>query len=172
MSDPFIGEIRMFAGDFAPREWAFCDGQLMSIAQNNALYSLFSTYYGGDGRSTFGLPDMRGRLPMAWGSGPGLTPRPLGARFGQEQVGLTAGQMPGHSHSLMANSMPATPTEQPQGAVVAAGEQMYTDVETSPVSMSPQALAQTGNSEAHDNMMPYLCVRFIVSLTGIYPSRS
>lgn len=104
MSDPFVGEIRMFAGNFAPRQWAFCNGQLMAISQNDALFSLLGTIYGGDGRSSFGIPDMRGRIPMHWGTGPGLTPRPIGQKMGVESVALTANQIPSHSHTMQAST--------------------------------------------------------------------
>ncbi len=96
MSDPFVGEIRMFAGNFAPRNFAFCDGQLVAISQNNALFSLFGTIYGGDGRTTFGLPDLRGRVPLHMGTGPGLSPRPIGQKGGSETVALSAANLPAH----------------------------------------------------------------------------
>ncbi|MDF1642497.1 phage tail protein, partial [Thalassolituus oleivorans] len=104
MSEPFVGEIRMFAGNFAPRGWAFCDGQLMAVSQNDALFSLLGTVYGGDGRTTFGLPDMRGRLPVHQGQGPGLSLRRLGARYGEENVTLTVNEIPPHSHGFMAST--------------------------------------------------------------------
>ena len=107
MSEPFIGEIRMFAGSFAPRGWALCDGQLLAVSQNDALFSLLGTIYGGDGRTTFGLPDMRGRIPIHFGSGPGLTPRTLGNKFGSEHETLITNQLPSHSHTLQANSQQA-----------------------------------------------------------------
>ncbi len=106
--DPFIGEIIMFGGNFAPRSWAFCDGQLLAISQYNALFSLFGTIYGGDGRTTFGLPDLRGRIPVHQGSGPGLTPRQIGTRSGSEQVTLTPQDLPSHTHAWKASSAGAT----------------------------------------------------------------
>ena len=108
MSDPFIGEIKMFAGNFAPRGWALCDGQLLAVSQNDALFSLFGTIYGGDGRTTFGLPDLRGRIPIHAGSGPGLSPRRLGAKGGAENVTLTTAQLPAHKHDIFASSAGAS----------------------------------------------------------------
>ncbi|MBD3756388.1 MAG: phage tail protein, partial [Gammaproteobacteria bacterium] len=107
MSEPFVGEIRMFAGNFAPRGWAFCDGQLLAVSQNDALFSLLGTIYGGDGRTTFGLPDMRGRIPVHQGSGPGLSPRRLGSKSGAETETLTVNQMPSHTHFFLADKNPA-----------------------------------------------------------------
>ncbi len=108
MSEPFVGEIRMFAGNFAPRGWAFCDGQLLAVSQNDALFSLLATVYGGDGRTTFGLPDLRGRIPIHAGTGPGLSPRRLGAKFGTEEETLTVNQLPSHSHTLQVSTAAAT----------------------------------------------------------------
>ena len=172
MSDPFIGEIRMFAGPFAPRSWAFCDGQLLTIAQNQELFSLFGTTYGGDGVNTFAVPDMRGRVPMHFGSGPGLSPRDLGARFGTESVTLTSQELAPHTHGLNASSLAASPGPNPSGAVLAPGETMYSSADTGRTAMSPQSLATSGQSEPHDNLMPYQCVSFIVALKGLYPPRS
>lgn len=174
MSEPFVGEIRMFAGNFAPRSWAFCDGQLLAVSQNDALFSLFGTIYGGDGRTTFGLPDMRGRLPMHAGTGPGLSQRRLGAKTGQENVTLTSNQLPSHNHNMTANSA-AGDSSTPSGSFAkdATSSNLYINALTSTTtSMNPNMVKDTGGSRAHTNLMPFLCVNFIVALFGIYPSRS
>lgn len=172
MSEPFVGEIRMFAGNFAPRGWAFCDGQLLAVSQNDALFSLLGTIYGGDGRTTFGLPDLRGRLPIHAGSGPGLSPRRLGAKGGSENETLTVNQLPSHSHRLQAKAAVAT-VRNPQGKVLAQPATfIYTQVPTSPlVNFSSKAVGNVGGSRSHVNLMPFLCIHFIISLVGIYPSR-
>ena len=171
MSEPFVGEIRMFAGNFAPRGWAFCDGQLLAVSQNDALFSLFGTIYGGDGRTTFGLPDMRGRIPLHQGSGPGLSPRRLGAKAGEENVTLTVNQLASHSHDLNASKQPANQAS-PTGRVLATGVgvRFYRE-QAQDVDMASAMVANTGGSRSHTNLMPALCVNFIVSLFGIYPSR-
>lgn len=174
MSEPFVGEIRMFAGNFAPRGWAFCDGQLLAISQNDALFSLLGTIYGGDGRTTFGLPDMRGRIPLHQGQGPGLSSRRLGAKFGDESVTLTTNQLPSHSHGSVACNTAAT-TDSPQGKVLAKPntEDMYTaPTAGTNVSLSPATIINSGGSRSHTNLMPTLCVNFIMALVGIYPSRN
>lgn len=171
MSEPFIGEIRMFAGSFAPRGWAFCDGQLLAVSQNDALFSLLGTIYGGDGRTTFGLPDARGRVPLHQGIGPGLSGRRLGSKSGAETVTLTTNQLPSHAHNFNANTAPAT-GEAPQGKVVAqgVGVNFYLD-ESQDVSMASTMIGHTGGSRSHSNLMPTLCINFIIALFGIYPSR-
>lgn len=176
MSEPFIGEIRMFAGTFAPRDWAFCDGQLLAISQNMTLFSLLGTTYGGDGRTTYGLPDMRGRLPVHQGKGPGLTDQKLGKLSGTEKVTLTASQMPSHSHSFNATTDAAN-TSVPTDNVLAAqgdGDWPYvgTPSDTSKIQdLNNNTLTSTVGNKNHDNMMPSLCVNFIIALFGIYPSR-
>jgi microcystin-dependent protein len=171
MSEPFIGEIRIFAGTFAPRNWALCDGQILAISQNDALFSLLGTIYGGDGRTTFALPDLRGRVPIHAGSGPGLSQRPLGQKSGAENTTLTVNQMPAHTHpSASTNS----PTEgSPDGNILAtqhAGDNIY--AATGGVSMAPGTSSNVGGSQAHTNLMPCQCVNFIIALVGIYPSRN
>lgn len=171
MSEPFVGEIRMFAGNFAPRGWAFCDGQLLAVSQNDALFSLLGTIYGGDGRTTFGLPDMRGRLPIHAGTGPGLSPRRLGAKGGEEKVTLTVNQMPSHTHPLQASRDPAT-NPNPEGNTVGevlTGDPFIEDQAFDP--MASTSITNVGGSRSHTNLMPFLCVHFIISLVGIYPSR-
>ena len=171
MSEPFVGEIRMFAGNFAPRSWAFCDGQLLAVSQNDALFSLFGTIYGGDGRTTFGLPDLRGRLPIHHGSGPGLTRRNLGAKAGGESATVTTPQLPSHTHSWAASDDLAE-DDNPSTHTTArlTGGNLYGS--GSPIAMSSQGTTSAGGSQSHANLMPSQCVHFIVALLGIYPSRS
>lgn len=174
MSEPFVGEIRMFAGNFAPRGWAFCDGQLLAVSQNDALFSLLGTIYGGDGRTTFGLPDLRGRLPIHAGSGPGLSPRRLGAKGGAENVTLTVNQLPSHGHNLGANASAGNSTN-PSGyfAQDAAGSNLYLNgASTQPAALNPATIGNVGGSRSHTNLMPFLCLNFIIALFGIYPSRN
>ncbi len=174
MSEAFIGEIRMFAGNFAPRNWAFCDGQLLAVAQNDALFSLLGTIYGGDGRTTFGLPDMRGRLPIHAGSGagPGLSARPLGSKSGIENATVNANQLPTHTHSYEATTTSGSQSS-PSGQVVASNASVKLFIEDPPgVSMAGTALTATGGSQQHTNLMPSLCVNFIIALFGIFPSRN
>jgi microcystin-dependent protein len=172
MSEPFVGEIRMFAGNFAPRGWAFCDGQLLAVSQNDALFSLLVTTYGGDGRSTFGLPDLRGRIPIHAGTGPGLSPRRLGSKSGAETVTVTVNQLPSHSHPLQASTdiarTPNPATNVPATSTVVDG---YIN-EPPSESMASSAVGSVGGSQSHTNLMPFLCVHFIIALFGIYPSQN
>ena len=172
MSEPFVGEIRMFAGNFAPRGWAFCDGQLLAVSQNDALFSLLGTIYGGDGRTTFGLPDMRGRIPLHVGTGPGLSARRLGSKAGAENVTLTTNQLASHSHDWNVNTANADGGA-PQGKVLAVpvGFRMFKKVDQN-TSLASTTIANTGGSQPHTNLMPTLCVNFIIALVGIYPSRN
>ncbi len=171
MSEPFLGEIKMFAGTFAPRNYALCDGQLLAMPQNDALFSLLGTIYGGDGRTTFGLPDLRGRLPIHMGTGPGLSPRPIGQKAGQETVFLAAGNLPSHTHQMRASDVPAD-NVQASGLIRArSAEDAYSS--TSPdTSLNPAAMANAGGSQSHTNIQPFLCINFIIALAGIYPSRT
>lgn len=169
MADPFFGEIRIFAGTFAPVGWAFCDGQLVSIAQNDTLFSLIGTTYGGDGEQTFALPDLRGRIPVHRGSF-----IQLGETGGSEQVTLGPNQLPAHTHPLRASSSAAN-AGIPTGNVVAdttlTGPVLYGAVGTDAL-MSPAALEPAGLSQPHENRMPYLTMAFIICIDGIYPSRN
>ena len=161
----------MFAGNFAPRGWAFCDGQLLAVSQNDALFSLFGTIYGGDGRTTFGLPDMRGRIPIHAGSGPGLSPRQLGSKAGSEQETLTVNQLSSHTHGPVKANAAAASDSAPAGELNATSS---VDIYTSSgnTDMSSQAVTNIGGSQPHTNIQPFLCIHFIVALFGIYPSRS
>ncbi len=171
MSEPFVGEIRMFAGNFAPRGWAFCDGQLLAVSQNDALFSLLGTIYGGDGRTTFGLPDMRGRIPIHAGTGPGLSPRRLGAKFGTEEETITVNQLPSHDHDVKASTSVANKAA-PANRVTAESSLFDLYQTGAPAQdMSTDAIGKVGGSQSHINLMPFLCVNFIIALVGIYPSR-
>jgi microcystin-dependent protein len=172
MSEPFVGEIRMFAGNFAPQGWAFCDGQLLAVSQNDALFSLFGTVYGGDGRTTFGLPDLRGRVPMHAGTGPGLSQRRLGARGGTETATVAVDQIPSHTHQMKASGDLAGRAN-PQDNLPAKSAQIELYSGDAPdVALSPSAISAVGDNQPHSNLMPFLCIHFIVALVGIYPSRS
>ncbi|MFK7972210.1 MAG: phage tail protein [Bacteroidia bacterium] len=172
MSEPFVGEIRMFAGNFAPRGWAFCDGQLMAVSQNDALFSLLGTIYGGDGRTTFGLPDLRGRVPIHTGQGAGLSNRRLGAKSGQENVTLVTNQLPSHNHGFKASTGSGTDSN-PSGKYLAASPNVRLFRPGAPaVAMDASTSTATGGSRSHTNLMPTLCIHFIVALVGIYPSRN
>lgn len=161
---PFIGEVRMFAGNFAPNGWAFCDGQLMSISQNTALFSLVGTYYGGNGMTTFALPDLRARIPMHRSQ-----QLPIGAMSGQEQVTLIPQEIPSHTHALLASSATATDT-QPGGNLPArTGGATYAPATAA--SGQPTSSTPAGGSQPHDNMAPSLPIRFIIALQGMFPSR-
>jgi microcystin-dependent protein len=171
MADPFIAEVRIFAGTFAPRSWAECDGQLLPIAQNTALFSIISTTYGGDGETTVGLPQLKGRAAMHPGNGPGLSSRRLGQQGGVTSVSLTANQMPEHTHSTHASSLTANRGD-PVGASLAdvGGLKRYgpaNDLED----MNSKAIDNTGG-EAHNNMQPYLVLTFIIALVGLFPTRN
>jgi microcystin-dependent protein len=172
MSEPFIGEIRMFGGNFAPRGWAFCNGQMLSIAQNTALFSLLGTMYGGDGRTTFALPDMRGRAPIHQGQGPGLSQRPIGAKGGTEKVLLSVANLPSHTHLARANSAGATQPS-PAGNVPATTPgPSYQPAPDGGTQMNPNFIAPSGGGQGHPNMQPFLAVSFIIALEGIFPSRN
>lgn len=160
----------MFAGNFAPRGWAFCDGQLLAVSQNDALFSLLGTIYGGDGRTTFGLPDLRGRIPIHAGDGPGLSPRRLGSKGGAEQVTVTVNQLPSHTHRLRASTDLAA-EETPQGNLTGQTETLLYGRETPLANMAAGSIGGVGGSQSHTNLMPFLCVHFIIALFGIYPSR-
>ncbi|TCO70007.1 phage tail protein [Marinisporobacter balticus] len=171
MCESYIGEIRMFAGNYAPRNWAFCDGQLLPISNFNALYSLLGTTYGGDGYTTFALPDMRGRIPLHFGYGAGLSNRLIGQKFGQEQASLTLSQIPSHNHPMQASSDVATATSPNETILATAQKDFYISAGTNQQNLHPQTIEESGSSQAHYNMQPSLCVNFIISLRGEYPPR-
>lgn len=169
MSSPYIGEIRMFGGNFAPAGWAFCDGQLMPISENETLFNLIGTTYGGDGQETFGLPNLCGRLPMHAGTGPDGVNYQLAESAGVEQVTLSVPQIPNHTHPLMISSDQAT-TPNASGNVLAAPLTATPFFAGTPgVPLAPQSILPVGGSQPHENMQPYLCVSFIISLFGIFP---
>lgn len=172
MADPFIGEIRMFAGNFAPRFFAACDGQLLSISQNDALFALLGTTYGGDGRTTFGLPDLRGRVPIHKGQGPGLSNRPIGQKSGNERETVTSAQIASHSHALMASAAAASTTSPSENLTATSTSSSIYGGAAPSVAMRGDAVANTGGSQPHENVMPYQCITFIIALFGIFPSRS
>jgi microcystin-dependent protein len=163
----------MFAGSFAPRGWALCDGQMLAISQNDALFSLLGTIYGGDGRTTFGLPEMRGRSPIHMGTGLGLSARQIGQKRGQERTTLTEANLPSHNHNMLVSSAPGTQND-PSGSFLASSPNVRLYRPQTPVtSLNNQTIGQSpGNASPHDNLMPFLCVNFIIALFGIYPSRN
>ncbi len=171
MSEPFVGEIRMFAGNFAPRGWAFTDGQLLAVSQNDALFSLLGTIYGGDGRTTFGLPDLRGRIPIHAGTGPGLSPRSIGQKAGTEEETLTVSQLPSHSHTVQFSTAAGTQNNPSNQFLGASPNVRIFRPQPPNVDMSADAVTSVGGSQSHTNVQPFLCVNFIIALFGIYPSR-
>lgn len=172
MTEPYLGEIKIFAGTFAPRGWALCDGQLLQIAQYDALFSLYGTTYGGDGATTFGLPDLRGRIPLHLGQGTGLSNYFLGQKAGVETVTLTNSQMPVHTHAARGAQVTGDQTS-PAGALPANSVTITPYLNSSPdASFHPGAVGSAGGSQPHTNVGPFQCLNFIVALVGIYPSRS
>jgi microcystin-dependent protein len=169
MSEPFIAEIRIFAGNFAPRSWAFCNGQLLPISQNTALFSLIGTTYGGDGRTTTALPNLQGRAPMHPGHGPGLTSRRLGQAIGSNEVTLSQDELPSHTHAL--RSFNDATTNAPSSSVGIGAAPIYGPAQNM-TDMADGTIADAGGNLAHNNMQPFLGVNFIIALQGLYPSRS
>lgn len=174
MSDPFLAEIRIFANNFAPVGWAVCTGQLIAISQNTSLFSLLGTFYGGDGKSTFALPDLQGRMPMHMGQGPGLSPHSLGETGGSETVTLLSSEMPIHSHSLMVAENSGAPMSS-AGPSVALGSAPTRSYAPGPaaslIPMNPRELAPTGGGQPHNNMPPFLALNFCIALQGVFPPR-
>lgn len=180
--DPFIGSVCIFGGNFAPRAWAFCDGQLLAISSNTALFSILGTTYGGDGRTTFALPDLRGRVPVGPRNGPGLSDYRLGERGGQEDVVLNTTQIPSHTHSaagtVQVNFNPGTPANSgsPSGKSFAFGTVNVYNSEATNAGMAANNVkvdtGNTGGGQDHENRQPFLAINYIIALFGIYPSRS
>ena len=176
MSNPFLAEIRLFAGNFPPKGWAFCDGQLIAISQNTALFSLRGTFYGGDGKTTFALPDLRDRLPISQGQGPGLTDHVIGETGGEEFVTLIASELPSHTHSMAGTDAAAT-SASPQGGYLAKASSGRTSVNSyaspgTPAAMSFQSTDATGGSQPHNNLPPVLGLSYIIALQGVFPARN
>lgn len=174
MADPFVAEIRIFPFNFAPKGWAWCDGQLLPISQNTALFSLLGTTYGGNGKSNFALPDLQGRAPMHPGRGPGLTQRDLGESGGSETVTLLESELPPHSHSMMSTGTIANRTS-PVGNTIArpsAGSSFKPPAGAPLTAMAPQSLAPAGGNAPHNNMQPYLTCYFTIALQGVFPPRT
>lgn len=173
MSEPFIGQIMAVGFNFAPRGWAMCDGQLLPISQNDALYALIGTTYGGDGVTTFALPDLRSRIAIHQGQGPGLTNRPIGQASGTETVTLTSNQMPSHTHPVSATAVNAdkpTPANNIWATEPTTSTFFYGAGPTDST-MNPQTISTAGGNQPHDNLMPYLTMTYVIALFGIFPSQ-
>jgi microcystin-dependent protein len=169
VADPFVAEIRIFPFNFAPKGWAWCDGQLMPLSQNTALFSLLGTTYGGNGKSNFALPDLQGRAPMHPGQGPGLSLHDLGETGGSETVTLLESEIPAHGHSFSMSLRPADNLN-PGGLALGTGNNIYAPA-ASLVSLAPEALPLAGGDQPHNNLQPYLTFYFCISLQGVFPPR-
>lgn len=174
MADPFVAEIRIFPFNFAPKGWAWCDGQLLPLSQNTALFSLLGTTYGGDGKSNFALPDLQGRAPMHPGQGPGLSLHDLGESGGSETVTLLESEIPSHNHSMGAQTTPLGGVASGQNATLSrpASGNLYTATNSPQVQMASSTLAPAGGDQPHNNMQPYLTLYFCIALQGVYPPRT
>lgn len=173
MADPFVAEIRIFPFNFAPRGWAWCDGQLLPLSQNTALFSLLGTTYGGDGKSNFALPDLQGRAPMHPGQGPGLSLHDLGETGGSETVALLESEIPSHSHALRASTDPADLQAPTPNRSLARSTSGFAYIAANPtVAMAPESLAPAGGDQPHNNMQPYLTFYFCIALQGVFPPRT
>jgi microcystin-dependent protein len=172
--DPYLGEVRMFAGNFAPVGWALCNGQLLPISENDALYSLLGTTYGGDGQNTFGLPDLRGRSPIHMGQGPSLSDRVIGDMLGSETAAMSVAQLPAHTHALSATGATGTAGTAVGNAWAASstGSLCYATGASPVGAMAALAIGATGANLPHENMMPFQVVNFIIATAGIYPTQS
>jgi microcystin-dependent protein len=172
MAQPYVGEIRMFAGNFNPVGWAFCDGQLMPISENETLFQLIGTTYGGDGQSTFALPNLQSRIPLHFGTGPDGVNYQLAEQAGVEEVTLTTQQIPVHNHALIGSTGPAT-LGNPGNSVYAQSGQVQYMIDASPsLQFNAQAVSPVGGSQPHENCQPFLCINYIISLFGIFPSQT
>lgn len=173
MADPFVAEIRIFPFYFAPKGWAFCNGQLLPLSQNTALFSLLGTTYGGDGKSNFGLPDMQGNAPMHPGQGPGLSLHDLGETGGSDAVTLLESEMPMHSHTMTGNINPATlATPSPARTFARANPGQAYSATVTLTNLASQAVAPAGGDQPHNNLQPYLTCNFCIALQGVYPPRT
>jgi microcystin-dependent protein len=173
MGEPYIGEIRIFAGNFAPAGWAFCSGQLMPISQNDTLFTLIGTTYGGDGQSTFGIPDLQGRVPMHQGQGPGITQTyQIGEMAGVESVTLTTNQIPTHNHAFTASADTANSTIPTANITGKSGQVTFYALGTAITNMFGTAISQIGGNQPHENMQPFLVLSFIISLFGVFPTQN
>lgn len=175
MADPFVAEIRIFPFNFAPKGWAWCDGQLLPLSQNTALFSLLGTTYGGNGKSNFALPDLQGRVPMHPGQGPGLSLHDLGESGGSETVSLLESELPSHSHSISAGTSPSTTHTPATGIALSrsSGGMAYQNMtQTNRVNLAPETLLPQGGHSPHNNMQPYLTCYFCIALQGVFPPRS
>lgn len=170
MGSPYIGEIRIFAGNFAPLGWAFCDGSSLAIAQNSALFSLIGTTYGGDGVNNFNLPDLRSRVPVHAGQGTGLSAYVLGQSGGEESVTLTTAQIPSHAHVPQGSSNNGTSVDPTNNYWAASATTQFVPGASANATMNPSTLGNAGGSQPHDNMVPFVGLNFILSLFGIFPS--
>lgn len=174
MADPFVAEIRVFPFTFPPKGWAFCDGQLLPISQNTALFALLGTFYGGDGKSTFGLPGLQGSVPIHQGQGQGLSQYFIGQEGGSEAVTLLQSEMPAHTHTLQASNFPGDiqiPTANVSLARSSGGNAYQNNTGSNLTQMAPQALTPAGGSQPHNNMMPYITLNFNIALQGVFPQR-
>lgn len=173
MADPFVAEIRIFPFNFAPRFWAFCNGQILPLSQNTALFALLGTIYGGNGQNTFGLPNLQGRAALHPGQGPGLSLRDLGEEGGSEVVSLLQSQIPNHTHTLRGIGTEVGDTNIPtdNGLARSSGGSFYNTSAASPAAMNQNALAVAGGDQPHNNMQPYLTLNFCIALAGVYPPR-
>jgi microcystin-dependent protein len=171
MAQPYIGEIRMFAGTFAPLGWEFCEGQSVPIAENEALYQLIGTTYGGDGQETFNLPNLSSRIPIHKGNGPDGRNYPLAQMAGTEQETLTTQQIPVHNHALLASGTTATVRDPQNNVLATTGGDLYNATLDS-VTLSNQAIIPAGGSQPHTNLQPFLCINYIISMFGIFPSQT
>ena len=177
MSTPYLSEITIFAGNFAPRNWAFCNGQIIPLQQNTALFSLLGTNYGGNGTTNFALPDFRGRAAVFWGTGPGLSNYSIGQASGTESVTLNTTQLPAHTHQMFGGTTTSTTqvTGIPSSTGVltnAAQGQCYINTATSLIAMAPQAIGLAGGGQAHENRQPTLALTFIIATQGVFPARN
>jgi microcystin-dependent protein len=170
MAQPYVGEIRMFAGNFAPAGWMFCDGQLLPISENETLFQLIGTTYGGDGESTFALPNLQSRVPIHMGQGKDGVTYQLAEMAGTESVTLTTQQIPIHTHSFLGSSNAATLTSPKDSVVGTSAQVSYLTIAQATIAMNGSAITPAGGSQPHENCQPFLCINFIISLFGIFPS--